>query len=196
MARHPLPAGAAVGPGAGDPALKILLTGRPGVGKTTVIRRLAGALADLEPTGFCTEEIREGGRRVGFRLSGFHGETGVLARVGRGPPRVGRYGVDVEGLEAFLARVPWDRGRVILLDEIGRMECLSGRFVSLVERLLEDPRPVVATRALKVPPAVAPLLEAVPHRVLRVTERNRDALPAGLARTVREAAAGLPGPDR
>ena len=172
--------------------MKILVTGRPGVGKTTVIRRLAEAVADLEPTGFCTEEIREGGRRVGFRLSGFHGETGVLARVGLGPPRVGRYGVDVEGLEAFLARIPWEQGRVILLDEIGRMECLSGRFVSLVRRLLEDPRPMVATRALKAPPAVGPVLDAVPHRLVRVTERTRGALPAELARAVREAAANSP----
>ncbi len=176
--------------------MKILLTGRPGVGKTTVIRRLAEALADLEPTGFCTEEIREGGRRVGFRLSGFHGETGVLAHVDRGPPRVGRYGVDVEGFESFLARIPWERGRVILLDEIGKMECLSGRFVSLVQRLLEDPRPMVATRALKAPPAVGPVLDAVPLRTVRVTERTRGALPTELARAVREAVANFPGPYR
>ncbi len=46
----------------------LLLTGPPGVGKTTVLRRAADELSDLEIRGFVTEEIREAGQRVGFRI--------------------------------------------------------------------------------------------------------------------------------
>src|SRR5579885_397610 len=74
----------------------LVLTGRPGVGKTTLIRRLADALGS-RAGGFYTEEIRQGGRRVGFRLVTLDGEQAVLAHVGwrDRPHRVGRYGVDI-----------------------------------------------------------------------------------------------------
>ncbi len=51
----------------------LLLTGVPGIGKTTVIKCLAARLTGLPIAGFYTEEIREGKSRVGFRLIGLHG---------------------------------------------------------------------------------------------------------------------------
>ncbi|HHN66114.1 MAG TPA: hypothetical protein ENK09_12210 [Nitrospirae bacterium] len=47
------------------------MTGKPGVGKTTVIKKLAGELADLRPRGFYTEEIRKAGKRKGLEGGGF-----------------------------------------------------------------------------------------------------------------------------
>lgn len=74
------------------------LTGRPGVGKTTVITRLVEQLADRRIAGFYTEEIREDGRRQGFRAATFSSETIVLGHVEiQSRQRVGRYGVDVTG---------------------------------------------------------------------------------------------------
>src|ERR671922_1243146 len=83
-------------------APKILLEGRPGVGKTTVARRLAEHLraADVSLRGFTTEELREGRRRVGFAVETFAGERATLAHVDLpGPPRVSKYGVDVAAFE-------------------------------------------------------------------------------------------------
>jgi nucleoside-triphosphatase len=80
--------------------LVILLTGRPGIGKTTIIRRLADLLAGRTIAGFCTDEIREAKQRQGFRVTAFSGATDVLAHANtRSPHRVGRYGVDLDAFE-------------------------------------------------------------------------------------------------
>lgn len=126
----------------------ILVTAPPGEGKTTLIRRLAELLGDLEPGGFYTEEIRRQGRRTGFRLMGFDGSEAVLAHVDLNlPRRVGRYGVDVRAFDAFLGRLDTRDRWVLLIDEIGKMECLSPSFRGLVHHWLDGPAVVVATVA-------------------------------------------------
>ena len=59
----------------------LLLTGSPGVGKTTVIRRVAAELPGWHARGFTTEEIRVGGRRTGFGLETLDGRAETLAHV-------------------------------------------------------------------------------------------------------------------
>ncbi len=49
----------------------LLLTGLPGVGKTILVRRVLARLDALRVAGFTTEEIRKGGRRLGFRIVDF-----------------------------------------------------------------------------------------------------------------------------
>lgn len=90
-----------------------LITGAPGAGKTTLIKKLADGLRHLNPAGFYTSEIREGGVRRGFALASFDKNTderGVLSHVDfKGPYRVGKYGVDVEGLETFISGLSFYR---------------------------------------------------------------------------------------
>ena len=81
---------------------RLLIEARPGAGKTTALSRLAERLGDggAQLGGFLTREIRSEGRRTGFEIETFAGERGVLAHVDfPGPPRVGRYGVDLEEFE-------------------------------------------------------------------------------------------------
>ena len=81
----------------------ILLTGLPGVGKTTIIKQLADSLATHQPDGFFTQEIREDGIRKGFELVTFDGRRQLLSHVNiPGSHRVGRYGVDLTGFEKLL----------------------------------------------------------------------------------------------
>lgn len=85
-----------------SPPWRLLLEGRPGVGKSTVAERLIAALreAQVPVSGFVTREVREGQRRSGFRIETAAGEEGILAQVScRGPTRVGKYGVDLEEFE-------------------------------------------------------------------------------------------------
>jgi nucleoside-triphosphatase len=131
---------------------QLLITGRPGTGKTTLLARLAERFRECQPAGFLTEEIRRQGVRQGFRLNSLDGREGVLAHVDfQGPERVGRYGVDVAGFEAFLEQLdlPGAPTPLIFIDEIGKMECLSPHFVALMRGLLTSGRGLVATVALQ-----------------------------------------------
>ncbi len=75
----------------------ILITGIPGVGKTTLIKKLADALKNFHPAGFYTEEIREDGIRKGFALIGCDGRREVLSHTDiKSPYRVGKYKVDLK----------------------------------------------------------------------------------------------------
>ena len=88
-----------------SPSKNVLLTGPPGCGKTTVIRRVIDGPADCRLAGFYTEEIRQQGGRVGFRAVGLSGASTVLAHVDfHGPARVGKYGLDLAGFEDIVRR--------------------------------------------------------------------------------------------
>ncbi|HET7343442.1 MAG TPA: nucleoside-triphosphatase [Methylomirabilota bacterium] len=161
----------------------LLLTGRPGSGKTTALRRAAERLAGRRLGGFYTEEIRRrGGERLGFRAVTFEGEAWDLARVDRpGPPRVGRYGVDLAVMERLAARLAPDaRVDVWLVDEIGKMECLSPAFVAAMRALLDGPVPVVATIALRGGGFIAEVKRRPGAELRMVTPATRDALPAAI----------------
>ena len=133
------------------PSLKVLLTGHPGSGKTTSVRSVVERLRGRIPmTGFYTEELRDGGRRVGFQGVTLDGRTFPLAHVrGSGGLRVGPYGVDLSGLESIGldALTPREPGTLVVLDEIGKMECLSAPFKTHVARLLDSETPLIATVA-------------------------------------------------
>ena len=169
-----------------DHPLRLLIEGRPAIGKTTVARRLTARLrkAGVPVAGFVTEELRELGRRVGFAVETLDGTRAVLAHVDlRGPPRVGRYGVDLPAFERIALPAlesPPERG-VVLIDELGKMELASVAFCAAVSGLLEQPVALVAT----VHVARHPFTDALKHRsdveVVRVTAGNRDELPERLA---------------
>jgi nucleoside-triphosphatase len=98
-----------------------------------------------------------------------------------GSARVGRYGVDlavVDNLAATLDReAPVDAW---LIDEIGRMECLSTRFVAAMRALLEGSAPVVATVALRGGGLIAEVKRRPDAEMRTITRATRDALPAAV----------------
>lgn len=163
----------------------ILITGLPGVGKTTLIRELAKCLANYHPAGFYTEEIRDKyGTREGFHLVTLSGRRLVLSHIHhRGPYRVSRYGVDVAGFERLLAELDLrhDQSQLIIIDEIGKMECFSRRFTEDVTALLNSPKILIATIALKGEGFIRQVKDRSDCRLITVTRENRDRLLSELA---------------
>jgi nucleoside-triphosphatase len=165
--------------------MRLLIEARPGAGKTTALRRAAELLdaRGARCAGILTDEIRGGGRRVGFSIASLiGGETGTLAHIDLpGPPRVGRYGVDLDALERIaLPELP-RRADAALIDELGKMELASQAFRDAVLELFEGRRPVVATvHTFRHP--FSDSLKARPEvEVVRLTRANRDELPASIA---------------
>ena len=157
----------------------LLVTGLPGVGKTTLIKKLAEALKSLHPAGFYTEEIREGGERKGFDLVSLEGKRGLLSHRGiRSPHRVGQYKVDVRGFEDFLDSISFFNplARLIIIDEIGKMECLCDQFIKLLEEILDSEKWVIATIALKGTGLIEKIKKRQDIRLFEITQKNRDAL--------------------
>ncbi len=158
----------------------LLLTGPPGIGKTTVLREAAARLSGRKLGGFHTEEIRvPGGERSGFRIAGFDGRSAVMAQAGfPGPHRVGRYGVDVAAIDvlapSFLAPDPTIEA--YLVDEIGKMECLSEKFIAAMRVLLEAGKPVVATVALHGEGFINEIKRRPDVQMWQVTRANRGVL--------------------
>jgi nucleoside-triphosphatase len=157
----------------------ILLTGLPGVGKTTLIKKLSKELAGLHPVGFYTEEIREGGIRKGFALISLNGTKGLLSHIEiEGPYRVGKYRVDVKGFEDFIDSVAFSahETNLVIIDEIGKMECMSSKFRRFIKEILDSEKLVIATIALKGKGLIEEIKKRNDVWFFEVTRGNRDSL--------------------
>ena len=160
-----------------------MLTAAPGTGKTTVIRRLAERLADARIAGFYTAEIRARGERRGFRLISYDAAQALIAHVELPKTyRVGKYGVDVAAIDraADAALAPRAGVQLYLVDEIGKMECLSPRFVAHMRRILDGRVPVVATVAKRGEGLIAEVKRRDDCELWTLTRANRDAMPQQL----------------
>ena len=157
----------------------ILITGVPGIGKTTLIMKILDAVKHIGPVGFYTEEIREQGIRMGFSLINTRGDRSTLAHVNiKSRFKVGRYGVDVAGFEAFIEQLPFfdDRVGMIVIDEIGRMECLSTKFTKLMKTILDSEKLFMAAVALKGEGLIAEVKRHSDIELFEITRDNRNDL--------------------
>ncbi len=158
---------------------KILLTGLPGVGKTTLIKKLAETLKASRPVGFYTEEIREEGVRKGFEWVSLDGRRGLLSHKKiKSTYRVGSYGVDVKGFDEFLDSIPWayPSTRLIIIDEIGKMECFSDKFKKIMREILDSEKGLIATIAMKGSGLIAEVKGRKDVKLFTISQNNRNSL--------------------
>ncbi|MEN3011120.1 MAG: NTPase [Candidatus Bipolaricaulaceae bacterium] len=159
--------------------MKIGVTGHPGVGKTTLVKRVLGAVP-LRAGGMITEEIRKCGYRMGFLLRDVAtGREGLLAhRHHCDGPEFGKYRLclrDLEEIGAAAIERALEEAELIVVDEVGPMELKSPRFIAAVEKALACPKPLLVTvhRASN-----HPLAYRIRHEVdhlIRLTQSNREA---------------------
>jgi nucleoside-triphosphatase len=151
-----------------------LLTGMPGTGKTSIIKQ-AITQSKRNAGGFFTQEIRSVGIREGFKIVTLEGKEDILAHIAIDSPyRVGKYGVDISvlettGVDAIYSAIA--SNDIIVIDEIGKMELFSSRFITAVQDALSSPKKVLGTITLK-PHPLADTIRL--NRNIRVTELTRN----------------------
>jgi len=163
---------------------RIFLTGEPGVGKTTLIRKVVQGLQSrgIIVGGMTSSEIREGGSRIGFQVEDISShEVGELAKLGQtfqGAPMVGRYRVnldDVERVGVVAIRHALKVANVIIVDEIGPMELKSSQFVLAVEDVLASSKNFLGTLHKR---ASHPLIKVIrtnsSYKIIELTPANRN----------------------
>lgn len=126
----------------------ILLSGKPGIGKTSVIKKIL-PLVGLDAGGFFTEEIRVMDRRMGFRIVTLDGTDGILAHIEcNSNYKVGKYRVDLDSFEKIAIPALEDAIKsksIIVIDEIGTMELFSKKFRELVGKVLNSDKILLCT---------------------------------------------------
>jgi len=134
---------------------KILISGKPGCGKSTLVMRIVDALKEKNVTigGIITPEFRQRGVRTGFKICNLlTAECRIMAsKLFSSPTRVGRYGVDLHVIETFgcdALRQAYTEAQVIVIDEIGKMELLSDKFQQVLYDLLKSDKLLLATVGL------------------------------------------------
>ncbi|MFW9833081.1 MAG: NTPase [Candidatus Thorarchaeota archaeon] len=158
----------------------ILLTGKPGIGKTTAIKRIVEKLDSQNVNGFWSREIREKKKRIGFSIETLSGERGILAHVNQKVgPKVSRYRVNVEDIESIMIpelQRARDLGQFIIIDEIAKMEIFSRKFVDEVLRCL-DTRRVIGTIQERRHPVLDRIRSREDVQLIELTLLNRDQIP-------------------
>jgi nucleoside-triphosphatase len=164
----------------------ILLTGTPGCGKTTIIRKVVDGLT-MPVKGFFTEEVRgSAGQRIGFDVVMLDGRRGPLARVGFSGPRVGKYGVCLDFLETVaLEEISKTVCELVVVDEIGKMESYSAAFREVVSCILDGRTLLIGTVALGGSVFIREVRIRTDIELIEVTVRNRDGLAKKLIKRLR-----------
>lgn len=176
---------------ASNTARVILLTGLPGVGKTTLIKKVCEVLKSqsVNIQGFYTQEVRERGQRTGFSVVSLDGAIAPLATIQKDDIpsgrqyTVGRYNVCLHSFENTALptlRVQDKQNRVVVIDEIGKMEMFSQSFIRLIKQVMDTTGltviatiPVAKGRPLQLVEEVRTRHDA---HVFTITKENRDSI--------------------
>ena len=162
----------------------ILITGQPGVGKTTLIKRLAEKAGE-RAGGFYTQEIRQGGVRKGFEIVTLDGESAYLSR--KSPQKIFEreivfksYRVNLSGIEKVAVPAllkTRDEGKIVFVDEIGPMEISSRTFCETIRRLLDDGTVTLVGTIVKRPYRFADEVKRHARvRMVELTHKNREGM--------------------
>jgi nucleoside-triphosphatase len=95
----------------------------------------------------------------------------------KAPFKVGKYGVDVVGFEKSVVPIldaETTDVDLFVIDEIGKMECFSKKFIAAVRRLLTSNASLLATVARKGAGLIRQVKNHPGTRICSLTPDNRD----------------------
>ena len=160
----------------GKKAKNVFVTGPPRCGKSTLIEKMVRQLG-RPMGGFFTRQITEGGRRTGFSIITLDGKRGVLAHENvKSRYRVGKYRVSVKDIDriAVPSMLPPDPDAVVVIDEVGKMECFSQPFKETLVEVLDSDHPVLGSIALKGDRFIQNIKARNDVLLFTLNEKNRD----------------------
>lgn len=172
----------------------ILITGPPGIGKTSILRRTVTELKNrkYDVGGMVCREVREAGVRVGFEIIDLAtGARGWLAHVNQPTgPKIGKYRVNMTDLEVIGVGAVLDaiqKADILAVDEIGPMELSSTAFNNALIKAVESSKPMLGTIHYGLS---NPLVNSIKTRdeteILKVTYENREDLHLMIANRITE----------
>ncbi len=174
--------------------MNILITGKPGVGKTTLISKVIQGRQNAK--GFFTREIRKNRKRVGFAIETLDGKEGVLAHMNiESPFRVSKYKVNLKDIEDICVPSLDVHADFIIIDEIGKMELFSQKFKQKVMEALDTGK-VIATIMERPNPFADQIKRRKDVRLYTVTEENKNELADILRMMLSKNTDGLPSRER
>ncbi len=157
----------------------MLITGYPGVGKTTIINKIIKELS-CSIGGFYTHEMREKGTRIGFYITDFDGNQMVMASdKSNSPYRVNKYGVNIDAFEKIgipAMERAMKNADLIVIDEIGRMEMFSPKFCNMLRTVFDSEKPLLATIKKIDCELTKELKQRKDVIIFEVTANNRDTI--------------------
>ena len=163
--------------------LRIGITGKPKIGKSTVIKEVIMRLKaeGIAVGGMLTSEIHEGGRRIGFSIEDINtGVKGILAHVHQRGPKIGKYGVNLADLDSIGAHsittvLARSEPHIIIVDEIGPMELKSNKFIEAVENAMKSDKHLIVSVHQRSDHELVRLIKST-FEIVEVTEQNRNEL--------------------
>jgi len=157
----------------------VLITGTPGIGKTSLISRLYRDLVPLLIRGFYKEGVHENSMLKGYRIISFDFQELILAhRHIVGPDRLGEFGINLDGFDQLVSRQLFVGKEVelFLIDEIGTMECLSASFRQKILDIMDSDIPLIATLASMDVLETLEIKQRNDISILQMTMKNRESL--------------------
>lgn len=157
---------------------KILFTGLPGCGKSTLIEKIIQRI-ETPATGFFTREIREKGQRVGFTINTLDCKYGLLAHKHiKSNYMVGKYGVNMAVIDKIVvpSMIPERPDALVVIDEIGKMECFSALFRKTLVKVLDSNHRVIGSISLKGDRFIQKIKAREDVLLVHVSKHNRDEL--------------------
>ena len=168
----------------------ILLTAQPRTGKSTAIKKIINMLGPNNCKGFYTEEIREDGERVGFRINTLSGKQSLLAHINiKSKYQISRYGVDLAAFEETCIKelenaIADNSTKYIIIDEIGPMQLFSEKYKDLLVKLLDSKKEVIGTIFMNSYEWLDDFKKNKNIKIIDITFDNRDELPLEIVKVV------------
>jgi nucleoside-triphosphatase len=154
----------------------ILITGKPGCGKSTLVQKLRDEFRDRIISGIITPEIRKGSQRYGFKIMDLSSKKEeIMASVDiQSKKRVSKYYVDVQAVNRILNKFleGYEKADIFIVDEIGKMELYSEKFKEIIIKILDSNKPVIATIALSRDPFLDKIKRREDSRVFHLEKDN------------------------